>query len=826
MTVAIDYDIRQIVAITGGELQASGYKAEIEYLSVDSRKINNPAATLFWAIKTGQRDGSDFIMDLYKKGVRNFVTQTPGYCRSLKGANVIIVKNALEALQKLAAHHRRSFKKITVIGITGSNGKTIVKDWLYSLLSPFYAVVKSPRSYNSQIGVPLSILQIRSHHRYGIFEAGISRPGEMQKLERMIRPQIGIFTNIGSAHDEGFKDFREKIEEKLLLFKRAETVILPGHQIGILSVLRQQKKWSAKVCTWNQKDADYLIRTVKKTPDGVSVVIQSKKRKDTIHLVSDDGTFIQNALNCYVAIDVLGVMDKQIATGFRRLTPLSMRLELQQGINGSSIINDSYSNDLQSLAVALEILMRQQAAKYTIILSDVLQSGLSSEQLYGVIASLIKGKGVRQIIGIGEEISKSKAFFKSIKEQHFFKNTEAFLSSMDWLKFGNEVILVKGARQFRFERIVKRLERQTHETVFSINLSSLAENIRVYKSLIKRGTKVMAMVKAFAYGAGSSEISSLLQFIRADYLAVAYADEGVALREAGIRLPIMVMNTGEHAFDILVKYRLEPEIFSRSLLHSFSNYLASRKIRSYPVHLKIDTGMHRLGFDIGQTEELIALITRNSHIRIQSVFSHLSSADNPDHDAFTMQQFETFRKVVRKIKAVIRYPFLTHISNTSATSRFRQLNLDMVRIGIGMYGVDSNPAVKKLLKPVCRLTTTVSQIKHIKKGEVVGYGMRKVNKAMTIATVGIGYADGYRRQLGNGNGKMFINGKLVPTVGNICMDMTMLDVSGVKDIEEGDEVEVFGENLLIEQLAGWCDTIPYEILTGISGRVKRVYYEE
>lgn len=827
MTVAIEYDMEAIARIVGGRLKPSDKAAQPKYLSVDSRKIVAPESTLFWAIRTEQRDGSLFMPELYSRGVRNFITEDKKISRSLKGVNVILVKNSLLALHKLATYHRKRFKKIKVIGVTGSNGKTIVKDWLFALLSPYYDVVRSPRSFNSQIGVPLSILQIRSHHVIGIFEAGISKPGEMKALERMIQPRIGIFTNIGTAHDEGFRNRDEKIREKLLLFSRSETLVYPEEENEITENIREADiAHKVKVHSWGTHKSHYAIKSITTAGTHTEISIATGRKKDVITIPFTDKGSIQNAINCFGAIKELGIGSRDMIKGFGKLQALSMRLELQYGINGCVIINDSYSNDLQSLEIALDFLLRQQPEKHTVILSDMLQSGRSSDSLYKEIAGLIQRKGVRKFVGVGLEVSASKGFFNGIPERYFFRDTESMLSQSAQLQFENEVILIKGARKFRFEDISRRLEKQSHETIFSINLTNLAHNVRVYKSFLKPDTRLMAMVKAFAYGAGSSEVSSLLQFIKADYLTVAYADEGVALREAGISLPVMVMNVSVHYFDALVKYRLEPEIFSPALLLAFTSYLKERKLKNFPVHIKIDTGMHRLGFDVSRIDELLSLLKGNHFIRVQSVFSHLSASDNPEYDSFTMQQYQLFRKVVRRVQSVVRYPFLRHIANTSAISRFAALRMDMVRLGIGLYGIDSNPKVASQLMPVCKLTTTISQIKNVKKGEVVGYGRNVITRDKVIATVGIGYADGYRRVLGNGVASMFVRGRLVPTVGNICMDMTMIDISGIEGVREGDEVEVFGENLPIERVALWAHTIPYEILTGISQRVKRVYYEE
>lgn len=827
MTVQINYTIGQIHRFVRGEWLLRGHDSAPEYLSLDSRKIVDPSKTLFWAVNSKSTEGSKFIEELYKTGVRNFVTQKKIPTSRLKGSNIIYVKDAIEALQRLAIAHRKKFEHLRVIGITGSNGKTIVKEWLSELLLQKYQVVSSPRSYNSQIGVPLAILQIRAQHQIGIFEAGISMPGEMEKLEKMIRPDIGIFTTIGSAHDQGFVSRQQKIKEKLLLFKRVTALVYPFEKHEIAKEIDHAAflKNVRQIC-WGTKGAQVRIVSQHKHKNLTVIAVRYRRKDYSLTIPFSDHAAVENAISCLCGLIASGNLTEGMLRGFPHLQPVSMRLELKPGRHHSSIINDSYSNDLQSLTVALDFLKQQGHKKKTVILSDLLQSGLSHSQLYSQVAEALLREKVDRLIAIGKDISSEKKCFDKIKERLFFENTNIFLKNAGTLNFQDEAILIKGARKFSFEKISSLLEAHVHQTILSVNLTNLASNIRIYKSLLKPETRLMAMVKAFAYGAGSKQIGSLLQFVKADYLTVAYTEEGVALREAGIELPVMVMNVEQGSFSTLIEHHLEPEIFSFGLLHAFTDFVSQLGIKDYPVHVKIDTGMHRLGFNKTQIPGLVKELKVNKAIKIQSVFSHLSSSDNPLNDDFTRMQFGEFQNAVAQIKTVIPYFFIRHICNTAAISRFPEFQMDMVRLGIGMYGIDDNPKVSQLLKPVNHLSTTISQIKYIKAGEVVGYNRQVVSEDKTIATVGIGYADGFRRILGNGKGRMMIQGKLVSTVGNICMDMTMLDITGLTNVREGDEVTVFGDMLPVQKIAKWAHTIPYEIFTGISSRVRRVYLEE
>ncbi len=825
MTAPIDYNIHDICSIIDGSWLSKNENTHLDFISLDSRKIPETATTLFWALHTDHRDASVFILELYKNGVRNFVTETVPDKIVLQGSNVIIVKNALKTLQQLAIFHRKRFQQLKVIGITGSNGKTIVKEWLSELLSKDHAVIKSPRSFNSQIGVPLSIIQIRAHHTIGIFEAGISKPGEMAELEKMIMPDIGVLTNIGSAHGEGFNNKEQKIHEKLLLFKDADTIVFPNQQQIRKEMAKLNYDAGKRLFDWGRIDSTYSYNVKKQVYETAEITVSSSEYVQNVCIPFTDSASIENAVTVFVTMTAIGIVSNEALKRFQSLSSVNMRLEMKPGIHQCSIINDSYSNDLQSLSIAIDFLNKQKHKSHSLILSDIVGSGLPPNLLYKRVATLLHGKKIDRFIGIGKEIRNEKQLFSFIPNSTFFHDTDSFLKQIFTYNFRDEAILLKGARVFEFEKISSVLEAQLHKTVLTINLSNLIDNIRCYRNFLNPGTRLMIMVKALAYGSGSNEIASLMEFIKADYLSVAYTDEGVALRDGGITLPVMVLNIEQTGFDTLVKNRLEPELYSHELLDSFSAFLAKRKLKHYPVHIKIDSGMHRLGFVNPEIKRLVEKLKKNDNIHVMSVFSHLSSADNPEHDKFTRKQFATFSKIVDKLRQSVPYPFLCHISNSSAISRFPKFQMDMVRLGIGMYGIDSNPKISNQLKPVHKLTTTISQIKKVKKGEVVGYGCNILRKDKIIATVGIGYADGYPRLLGNGVGKMYVQGKPAPVVGNICMDMAMIDITGIGNIEVGDEVEVFGSQISLQTLAQWADTIPYEIITGISTRVKRVYIE-
>jgi alanine racemase len=803
---------------------------EIEYLLTDSRKIIFPESSLFFALPGARRDGMQFIPELYERGIRNFVVHKKLSLAEMSSANIILVKDSLGALQSLAVFHRRQFE-IPVIGISGSNGKTIVKEWLNQMLEDRFSIVRSPKSYNSQIGVPLSIWQMSTNDELAIFEAGISRPGEMKKLEKMIRPTIGVFTNIGEAHSEGFSDNTKKIREKLELFKHASTLIYSKDHLTIdREIIRAFGKSAPAIRSWGKsKNAWLRIKSVSRAREQTIIKVQWGDEKGELKIPFPDNASIENALTCICTLAHFGYALPEIQKKLYTLTPVAMRLEWQQGINHCSIINDSYSADLSSLKIALDFLSLQRLhPKRTVILSDILESGKDEKKLYRDVSLMLQLNKTDRLIGIGQKISAQKDIFSKLlkAELSFFSSTDEFIQHFHQINFRDETILIKGARIFGFEKIDHLLAQQAHQTALEINLSAIGHNLKQYQQLLEPSTKIMAMVKAFAYGAGSYEIASLLQFQKIDWLAVAYTDEGVDLRRSGITMPIMVMNAEETDFDTIYQFSLEPVIYSFRLLDAVENYARKEGITQLPVHIEIESGMNRLGFSVKDTDLLVQKL-QSSSLKIQSLFSHLAASEEKQQDAFTQDQANRFLAAAGKVKKGIPYPFLLHIANSAAIIRHPGLQLDMVRLGIGLYGVDSAESHRLDLREVATLKTRIAQIKMLNKGETVGYNRKGLIEAkMKIATVRIGYADGYPRTLGGGMGKMLVRGKLAETIGDICMDMTMIDISGIPEAEEGDEVIVFGQDIPIRQLAHWAGTIPYEILTGVSQRVKRIYYEE
>jgi len=792
----------------------------ITTLITDSRRISNAAEGLFFAL-SNRRDGHEFIIEAYEAGVRNFVvSHKPS--SPLINANYLVVADVLKALQQLAAYHRQQFD-LQVIGITGSNGKTIVKEWLYQLMVPEKSIVRSPKSYNSQIGVPLSVWKIGAEHNLGIFEAGISTVNEMDWLEQIIRPDIGVLTHIGSAHDEGFANRTEKVQEKLKLFKHCKQLIGNYDElVNYKSELAQQQLFS-----WSRSFREADLYVFSETIIAKNYYLRAHYNGLEIEALIPflDQASVENAIVCWATMLAMGYDPEVIDDRLERLVPVSMRLELKNGINECSIIDDSYNSDIQSLEIALNFLDQQnQHSKKTLILSDIFQSGLRDEELYRQV-SVMLGNRVSRFIGVGEALVKHADLF-NVPEKRFFHDTHELLAHFNELHFNEETVLLKGARNFEFEKISHALVQKAHETVMEINLNALLNNLNFYKSLLKPGVKMMAMVKAFSYGSGTFEVANVLQYHKVDYLAVAYIDEGVALRQAGITLPLMVLNPEPAAFDKLVEYHLQPEIYSFGLLDHFLKYLQQNDIVNYPVHIKIDTGMHRLGFETGEVESLCEILEENQLIKVVSVLSHLVASDAEQHDDFTMKQIQLFEKACKQIEGILNYQVIKHIANTSGVTRWPVAHFDMVRIGIGLYGIDAAVTDPNALQPIATLKTSISQVKYVEAGETIGYNRNgSLSKSGRIATVRIGYADGYLRAFGNGVGCMLVKGRLVKTVGNIAMDMCMIDVSEI-DVKEGDEVIVFNDELRIEELARQIGTIPYEILTNISQRVKRVYFYE
>lgn len=828
------YTIEQVAGIVKGKLQAADNSAIIEHLLLDSRKLVFPANTLFFAIKGPRRDGHQYLTELIEKGVANFIIHESAAAQLPSTVNAVIVKDTLVALQALTAYHRKQFN-YPVIGITGSNGKTIVKEWLNQLLAAKYTIVRSPKSYNSQIGVPLSIWQMNAQYNLGIFEAGISQSGEMERLEKIIQPEIGLFTNVGDAHSEGFLNSRQKVKEKLQLFKHAKTLIYcsdyPEINEGVADLvqrLRNDTDNKINLFSWSIK-ADATLKIVSLLKDEHSTYITALYHNEEISLkipFTDDAS-MENAINCWCLLLHLNIDSNYIEQQMALLVPVAMRLELKKGINNCSIINDSYSADISSFKIALDFLAQQhQHHRKTVILSDILESGKTDKQLYETVVKLLQQKNINRFIGIGPQLYRQRSLFTGIPslEVHQYETMDAFKKDFYNLSFQNESILLKGARVFAFEQIVTLLEQKMHQTVLEINLTALQHNLKQYQQLLQPHTKIMAMVKAFSYGSGSYEIASFLQFQKIDYLAVAYADEGVELRKAGISLPIMVMNAEVTTFHLLTQFQLEPALYSFEILQAFNQFLENENRSQFPVHIELETGMNRLGFltaDAGAVAQAI----NASNCKVQSVFSHLAASEDPQQDAFTQQQAWLFGEACEVLQQQLGYAFIKHISNTAGISRHPALQLDMVRLGIGMYGIDPNPQLN--LKETTTLKTTIAQIKHLRAGESVSYGHTAIVKQdSVIATVRLGYADGYNRRFSNGKAHMLVKNKTASTIGVVCMDMTMLDITHIPGVKEGDEVIVFGPQLSVKQLAKWAGTIPYEIMSSISQRVKRVYYEE
>jgi Alr-MurF fusion protein len=822
------YSTDDIALITGAEKAGTG-QLIIEHLLIDSRKIVFPFTSLFFALPGPRRDGHDFIPEVYERGVRAFVVGNSFDDTGFPGAIFLRVNDVLQALQSLAAHHRRQFN-IPVIGITGSNGKTIVKEWLYQLLSPDYRIVRSPRSYNSQIGVPLSVWQMDEQDTLAIFEAGISEPSEMERLAAIIQPNLGILTNIGEAHNEGFLDYAHKFTEKLKLFHNCETVIARRKEIHVSKeVLQEQLHTTFR--TWGMAAGnDYVVEDISKQERQTLIRITHPGGACTANIPFTDEASIENAITCCCVMIYLGYNTGDISSRMQRLLPVEMRLQQKKGVNNSYIINDSYSNDPYSLSIALDYL-KQQAGKQktTVILSDFVQSAENKAELYQSVAAELRQRNITRLIGIGNELAANKKSMAQIFKGKLtcFPSPADFFEHFTSHQFKDEYILLKGSRIFEFEKIGHWLEQKVHQTVLEVNLTALVHNLKVYQDQLKPSTKVMAMVKAFSYGSGSAEVARVLQFHKVDYLAVAYADEGVDLRKAGISLPIMVMNPDELSFDTIVEYNLEPEIYGLHILTSFSRYLSQQGLQQFPVHIKIDTGMHRLGFEPGEIDELCKILQSHPAIAVRSVFSHLVGSEAAEHDEFTRHQEDVFNKACKKIESALGYPFMKHLANSSAINRHPHLQYDMVRLGIGLYGVDSSAGMQEQLQTVATLRSTISQTRKVAAGETVGYNRRGIMKQDSIiATVRIGYADGLVRHLGNGKGRIWVNGKMAPIVGNVCMDMTMIDITGIPGVSIGDEVEIFGKNVPVQEVAEWAGTISYEILTGVNQRVKRVYVEE
>ena len=810
--------IRNIIPIIKANWFGNNDISIIDTISIDSRSLQNGEHTLFFAISGPNHDGHQYIEELISQGVQNFVVTH--FDENLKSkANFLVVENTLEALQRFAAFYRSQFD-FPIIGITGSNGKTIVKEWLNFLLSPDYNIIRSPKSYNSQVGVPLSIVAINEKHNLGIFEAGISLKNEMEKLQKIIDPTIGILTNIGSAHDEGFADIGEKIKEKLKLFTSVKVLILNKNKTicAFVNPKIKQFNWSS-----DDKSADVFV-TKKKLDEITELNITYQEETFPVRIPFQDQASIENAIHCLMVMLYFGYNSKVIQIRLAQLYPVEMRLKVKNGIFNCTIIDDSYSSDFQSLKIALDFLEHQkQHKKKTIILSDIFQSGLTNEELYSQVSQLIISNKITRVIGIGETISQFKnKFINGI----CFKNVTEFIAAFDNLNFENETILIKGARDFHFEEIVSLLEEKTHETVLEINLNAISHNLNFFKSKLAPKTKLMVMVKAFGYGNGGFEIAKLLEHHKVDYLGVAFADEGISLKNAGISVPIMVLNPETTSFSSIIQHQLEPEIYSIKGLKAFLKIAEQKKLNHFPIHIKLDTGMHRLGFQENNLPELIKTLQGNETVKVKSILSHMATSDDLSHQAFAISQIELFENLSSQLISALKIKPIRHILNTSGISNYPEAQYDMVRLGIGLYGVSNDDEEQKYLENVGTLKSVISQIRTIEKGESVGYGRRFMADRQTkVATIPIGYADGISRQLGNGVGYVIINQKKAIILGSVCMDMLMVDVTDI-ECKEGNTVIIFGERPTVNEIAKLLQTIPYEVLTNISQRVKRIFYRE
>ncbi len=855
----VTYTLSDIQRILHAEwLQKTEANSTVEQLLFDSRSVAAPAVSLFFALPGKHRDGHRFVPELYAQGVRQFIVSQDVGTQKLPLANILKVENTLDALQNLAAYHRSRFN-IPVIGITGSNGKTVVKEWLAQLLSPDFDIIRSPKSYNSQIGVPLSVWQMQERNTLAIFEAGISQPGEMERLEKIIRPTIGVFTNLGPAHQEGFSSDAEKLKEKMKLFEQVDCLIARAEDLTTFKKLSNLD--APRIFCWskNGEPADLQIFKVEKRESGgveiwaivappearghktlarhgKAETLDTKtwaeqkssfvNRKSQIEIPFSDPASIENAIHCWAVLLLLGIPEEEIERRMLRLEPVEMRLEVKDAIHGSTLINDAYSNDLASLQLALRF-ARQQAGtgKLTLILSDILQSGQPGEVLWAEVAAAVKAQKVARLFGIGTDISAIQAKLPTTMEAVFYPDTESFLEKILEHDFREETILLKGARAFAFERIARRLEQKAHKTVLEVNLSALAHNLKTYQRLLQPGIKMMVMVKAEGYGAGSAQVAKLLEFHQVDYLGVAYSDEGIALRQSGVNLPILVLNPEPASFEVLRRFRLEPEVYSLPMLDEISAF--ARTGKPLTIHLKLDTGMHRLGFEPSDIPSLLEKLRSMPYLQVASVFSHLAASDATQHDDFTRQQAAVFSEMFAQISAALGYAPLRHVCNTGGIERWPEFHFDMVRLGIGLYGVGGK-TLEGQLHTVNSLKATISQIKTLAPGETVGYNRNSgpLSSPKRIATISIGYADGLLRLAGGGRFSALLRGQRAPTVGNVCMDMTMLDVTQIPEAQAGDEVIVFGENLPVQELAECLQTIPYEVFTNISERVKRVYWQE
>ena len=823
------YTIERVATLIGAQ-RLGRAEARISFVLTDSRSLCFPEETLFFALRSNRNDGHQYISELYRRGVRCFVVEeVPTQATNQFGdANFLVVSSTLQALQCLAQRHREAFN-IPVVGITGSNGKTMVKEWLYQLLSPQMVITRSPRSYNSQIGVPLSVWLLNSHSQRGVFEAGISQKGEMQALHNIIRPTIAVLTNIGSAHEENFSSAEEKCREKLRLFKGAQVMVYNADDEMVTRLLNETEHKGERLA-WSVKNHDAAMRITKidKQPTHTTIhYIYKGGEPNCFSLPFIDDASVCNSIICATVGLHLGLDASTLNLRMSKLEPVAMRLEVKEGLNGCTLINDSYNSDINSLNIALDFMNRRpdhNGQKRTLVLSDILQSGLPDKELYQEVSNLAEQRGVQKFIGIGPKICANKACI-ALPERYFFNSVADFIRSDVFKTLHNEVVLLKGARSFGFDQLTEQMVKKVHETTLEVNLNAMVNNLNYYRSLMHPNTKLVCMIKADGYGAGAVEIAKTLQDHRADYLAVAVADEGATLRRNGITSNIMVMNPEMTAFKTIFDYDLEPEVYSFRLLEALIKAAEKEGITGFPVHIKLDTGMHRLGFDPDKDmPHLIERLHNQNALIPKSVFSHFAGADADEFDAFSQSQFERFDAGSKMLQAAFEHHILRHIDNSAGIEHFPQRQLDMCRLGLGLYGI--NPRNNAIINNVSTLRTTILQMREVKAGDTVGYSRRgTIEHNSVIAAIPIGYADGLNRKLGNRNGYCLVNNQPAQYVGNICMDVAMIDVTGI-DCHEGDSVEIFGDNLPVTELSNVLQTIPYEVLTGISNRVNRVYFQD
>ena len=817
----LNYSLEDFSGMISGNILQTGADTNIQNILIDSRKIGLRQGTVFFALKGDVHDGHNYIEALYHAGIKIFVISEELTIQNYSDASFIRVHNSIDALQDLAKEHRKKFK-IPVVGITGSNAKTIVKEWIFDALFKEFKVVRSPKSYNSQVGVPLSVLNLSPENNMAIFEAGISKPGEMTILESIISPTIGIFTNIGSPHQENFSSLEQKAREKALLFKHSEKILYCRDHPIVHKVLRDMYPDQKLLC-WSKDhaNADLLIR---KQEDGYQA--QFGDDNFEINLPDQSWVDVENACHVLLLSLLLNLNIQVIKERISSLKPIAMRLEKLEGINGCTLINDSYNSDINSLSIALDYLLAQTLhQKNTLVLSDILESGKNDHDLYGEVIKILQSKNVDRLLGIGPAISASE-IKTEFPNSEFYSSTDDFIRHYKSENFQDENILLKGARIFEFERIAELLQEQSHETVLEVNLDAMTHNLNYIRSLLNPDVKIMAMVKAFAYGSGSYDVARFLEYSGVEYLSVAYTDEGIRLRQEGISLPIMVLNPEISGYPAMIRNNLEPQIYSFRTLKAFNEALLKFEFgEGYPIHIMVNTGMNRLGFEPDEIDELISYLIEKDHIKTLSVFSHLAGSDEEAFDGYTKCQIELFDSILKKFIQKDFSP-MGHILNSNGILRHNKAQYNMVRLGLALYGLTTHPDYQRALQPVSSLKTTISQIRTVKEGQGVGYTPKSTLKRNSqIATIPIGYADGLSRILGNGKGKVMVNGRKVPIVGNVCMDMTMIDVTGIP-CSEGDSVEVFGKEQSIYTVAKFLETIPYEVLTNISERVKRVFIQE